>query len=559
LRLFDLRLLRAARSARAALAVAIGLGVLSAALAIAQAALLADAISRAFLGGAAIAALAGTLALLAAVLLGRATAAWAGESLSRRCSAGVKSALRRQVLSAALEPLPRSIPDRSRADVVSVVTRGLDALDEYFSGTLPQLVLSVLVPVAVVGAAASVDLVAAATIGLTIPVMVLFMVLIGSFTAERRRRRWTALTRLSHAFLDVVAGLPTLRVFGRSATQRRALDVVTDAYRRESLSTLRIAFLSSFALELGATLSVALVAVGVGLRLVAGELDLRTGLFVLVLAPEAYLPLRQFAAHYHASQGGLAAADAAFGIIEAAAGTSETSPTAVPRAATPRPPMEVRVRDLGVEHPGRDLEAPSGAGLTLRSGEVVAVVGPSGAGKTTLLECLARLVAPTRGEILITGADGLARPLDALDRADWWRSLGWVPQRPFLFAGSVTENVRLGDARSSEEAVQSALSRVGLGRLDPGMQLGEGGTGLSSGERRRLAVARAILRNPAVLLLDEPTAGLDAHSEGLVLRAVRDAAARGAAVLLVAHRPAAIAAADRSVLLRSRAVAREAA
>ena len=549
MRSLDGRLLRSARPARVALAAAVLLGVLTAGLAIAQAAVLADAISSAFLRGATDAAISNDLVLLAALLVARACAGWASESVAQRCSAGVKSSLRRLVLAAALSPGSQQ-PETRRGDVVTLVTRGLDALDPYFARYLPQVALSLIVPLAVVVAAGTVDLVAAATIALTIPLMVVFMVLIGMATGRRSRRRWLALTQLSRHFLDVVAGLPTLKVFGRSRAQLRALDETTDAYRHESLATLRLAFLSSFALELGATLSVALVAVGVGLRLVAGDLDLRTGLFVLVLAPEAYLPLRQLSQHYHASEQGRAAARAAFEIVDAAPQVARggLQPPDVSRGG-------LSIEALSMVHADREVAAPSGAGLTVRGGEIVAITGPSGAGKSTLLTCVAGLVTPTDGRITVFDAGGAAVPLGAIDREAWWRAIAWVPQSPFLFAGSVAENVRFGDDSATDAEVSAVLARVGLAGIAPGARLEEGGLGVSSGERRRVAMARALLRRAAVLLLDEPTAGLDGVAEAAVLAAIREEADRGAAVLLVAHRPAAIAVADRVVPVRAAALA----
>ncbi len=338
MRAFDPRLLRHARATGVAMAAAVAFGIVGAGLAIAQAALLGSAISAAFLAGAGIADLSNLLVALALVLAARAAVTWAQESVAARCAASVKSNLRLRLVERAAAARPGRAGEPRSGEVVALVTRGLDALDPYFSRYLPQLALAAIVPAAVVVALAFADWVAALTVALTVPLIPVFMALIGRATDRRTRRRWAALARLSNHFLDVVAGLPTLRVFGRAHAQLASLEKVTDDYRRVSLATLRIAFLSAFALELLATLSVALVAVGVGLRLVEGSLDLRTGLFVLLLAPEAYLPLRQLGVHYHASEEGLAAASAAFAIIERPAAAKP--PASAPARAKPARPVD---------------------------------------------------------------------------------------------------------------------------------------------------------------------------------------------------------------------------
>ena len=539
----DPRLLRYARATAVALSAAVALGLVTAALAIAQAALLASAISAAFLGGADVPAVGSTLAALAAVLAARAVVAWAQESVAQRCSASVKSSLRIRLLERAASLGPRWTSEARSGEIVALATRGLDALDAYFARYLPQLVLAAIVPCAVVISLALADWVAALTVALTVPIIPIFIALIGAATERRKRRRWDALTRLAHQFLDLVAGLPTLRAFGRAHAQLGLLRRVTDDYRRESLATLRVAFLSAFALELVATLSVALVAVGVGLRLVDGGLDLQTGLFVLVLAPEAYLPLRQLGAHYHASEEGLAAATAAFEIIETNAGPAGGS------RGLPAGGLVVEVDGVSVAQAGRELLAPFGATFVARPGEVVALAGPSGVGKTTLLHVVLGLVPADSGRVLLGGV-----PVDEVDLAAWHRRVAWVPQHPFLFPGSVAENVRLAAPGASDGAVLAALAAVGLRDVDPAAPLGEAGSGVSSGQRRRIGVARALVRDADVLLLDEPTAGLDAESEATVLAAIRASARDGGrSVILVAHRPGALAIADRVVPIVARA------
>jgi thiol reductant ABC exporter CydD subunit len=543
------RLLGLSRAAVVQLCVSVLLGVIMAALAIAQAALLAEAISSTFLAGAGLAGLTATLLALGAVLIVRALTAWAGEASAYRAAASVKARLRATILERGVQLGARQADGSGSAEIVALATRGVDALDAYYARYLPQLPLALIVPVAVVLAIAGADLVAALTVGLTVPLIVVFMVLIGRAVEGRRRSRWQALTRLAHHFLDVVQGLSTLKVYGRAKAQVDALERVTDAYRVETMASLRTAFLSAFALEFFATLSVALVAVGIGIRLVEGSLDLRTGLFVLILAPEAYQPLRQLGVHFHASEEGRAAIRAAFELIDSpvpAAGSRVDLPDL--RTAT------LRVDGVAVCQPGRDLLAPAAASFEVRPGEIVALTGPNGAGKSTLLLAILGLVRVDTGSICLVGEDSVSISIAEVDPIAWRRHVAWVPQVPFLAAGTLADNVRLIAPEASDATAREALDAVGLSGFLLSYPLGEGGLGLSSGERRRLAVARALARDPAVLLVDEPTAGLDEETERGVLAAVaRRAREAGSIVVLVAHRPAAIALADRVVEVRSSA------
>jgi len=538
----DRRLVASSGVAIRSVAAAIGLGVATAVLAVAQAWLLAHAIAGAFQDGLTVAALATPLAALAVVLAGRAALAWAGEAIAQRISSGAKSDLRRRLLARAIDLGPRWASEARSGELVVLATRGLDALDGYFARYLPQIGLALIVPAVVVICLATADLVAAATVLLTAPLIPVFMVLIGRASAAQRKRRWTTLSRLAHRFLDVVEGLPTLRAYGRAGAQVDALRRSTDTYRRETMATLRVAFLSALALELLATLSVALVAVGVGLRLVEGWLTLETGLFVIVLAPEAYLPLRRLGAEYHASEEGLAAASAVFAVLDAdlLPGGDDVD---VPRLDG----GYLEVDQVSILAPGRDVAAPARASFRVSPGEIVALLGPSGSGKSTLLAAILALIPPTSGSVVVVGGDGRSTRVEDLDGRAWRRRLAWLPQHPFLFAGTVADNVRLVTPDASDEAIVAALSSVGLESLELHRELGEGGRGLSSGQRRRLGLARVLLRRAPILLLDEPTAGLDAEAEAVVLRAIRAEADRGAAVVLVAHRPAAAAVGDRLV------------
>ncbi|NLU69612.1 thiol reductant ABC exporter subunit CydD [Streptomyces sp. HNM0574] len=541
----DPRLLRHARSTRLFLVASVLLGLAGAGLVIGQAMLIAEVVVGAFQQGDGTADLRTPLLLLVAVSLGRALVGWLTELAAHRCSASVKSQLRGKLMAHAVRLGPAGatatgpdgapLPARNTGELATLVTRGVDALDDYFSRYLPQLGLAVVVPVAVLARIVGSDWISAAVIAGTLPLIPVFMTLIGWATQEKMNRQWRLLSRLSGHFLDVVAGLPTLKVFGRAKAQAENIRAITDDYRRATLRTLRIAFLSSFALELLATISVALVAVGIGMRLVHGELDLYTGLVILVLAPEAYFPLRQVGAQYHAAAEGLAAADEVFTVLETTPPRHGTTPAPDLRGTT------LHLDSLVVRHPGRTTDSLPATSLDVAPGETVALVGPSGAGKSTLLAALLGFARPASGAVRAGELD-----LADLDPESWHRQIAWVPQHPHLFAGTVADNVRLAAPDADEAAVRAALREASAEDLDPALVLGDEGHGLSAGQRQRVALARAFLADRPLLLLDEPTAALDGATEESVVDAVRRLA-RGRTVLLVVHRPALLAVADRVV------------
>ncbi|GGX35076.1 thiol reductant ABC exporter subunit CydD [Streptomyces chryseus] len=541
----DPRLLRYARATRFFLAAVVVLGLAGAGLVVAQAMLIAEVVVGGFERGLDGAALRTPLLLLAVVALGRALVSWLTELAAHRASAAVKSELRGRLLERAAALGPGWLSGQRAGSLVALATRGVDALDDYFSRYLPQLGLAVVVPAAVLARIVTEDWISAAVIVGTLPLIPLFMVLIGWATQARTDRQWKLLSRLSGHFLDVVAGLPTLKVFGRAKAQADSIRTITAEYRQATMRTLRIAFLSSFALELLATLSVALVAVGIGMRLVHGDLDLYTGLVILVLAPEAYLPLRQVGAQYHAAAEGLAAAEEIFDVLE-------TEPRE-PAGGGDAPLGTLRVEGVTVRHAGRTEASLDSASLVVREGETVAVVGPSGAGKSTLLNVLLGFVPVDEGRVVVGDGPG-AVDLAAVSMERWRERIAWVPQRPYLFAGTVADNVRLARPDADAAAVTAALRDAGaydfVTALPEGAEtrLGEDGAGLSAGQRQRLALARAFLADRPLLLLDEPTAGLDGETEAGIVDAVRRLAA-GRTVVLVVHRPALLAAADRVVEL----------
>ena len=544
MRVLDQRLVRRARPVRRLLVVDAGLGVASAVLVLFQAALLARIVARAF-SGASLRAVLPDLVLLALTFVGRGALAWGFEVAGRRAASSVLSGLRRAVLERRLRCQPLALDGVESGEMAASTVQGIDGLEADFARYLPQVVLAAVVPVAVLAWVASIDLTSAGLMLLTLPLVPVFMWLIGRHTEERTRERWLALRLLSGHFLDVVRGLPTLRAFNRGQAQAAVLAGVGERYRRTTMATLRVAFLSGSVLELAATLGVALVAVTVGVRLTEGGLGLQAALTVLILAPELYLPLRQLAAQFHASADGLAVAERILELLEA-------PPAVVPSGRlVPRSPREapVRLESVSFAYPSRPDLVLDDFELELCPGETVALIGPSGAGKTTVASLLLRFAEPTSGRITIGGLD-LAECRTEL----WRRLIAWVPQRPTIFRGTVADNIRLGDAHASERAVHDAAILAGADRFIRALPrsyetvVGDGGRPLSAGERRRVALARAFVRDAPFVILDEPTADLDRTSAEVVAEAV-ERLRPSRTVLLIAHRPELVAHADRLVFL----------
>lgn len=524
------RLLKHARATRRFLVATVIVGVLTALLLVAQARLIADWVTLAFDISAFPPGWRTALLLLALVFLGRGLLAWVNSWLAHRSAASVKSVLRRDVLAARLSaPMGAA----SSASLMRVVTQGLDALDGYFAKYLPQLGLAVTVPFLVGGVILLADWQSALIIALTLPLIPVFMALIGWTTETATKHSYAVADRLANHFADLIAGLPTLQAFARARAQKRGVELNEEQYRGATMRVLYVSFLSAFALELLASLSVAIVAVTVGFRLVYGHVDFSTALFVLILAPEAFLPVRQVGVHFHDSVDGVAAADAAFEIIDAAT---------VHHGTLPVPDGTLALEDVSYTYSGAAEPAVEGLTLRVGPGEVVALSGSSGGGKSTALAMVMGFLAPSSGEVSVGGA-----PMTDLDIAAWRRRVAWVAQEPGLINGTVADNVMLGHPTARSEEVDDALAQAGAD-FAADKHVGDDGEGLSAGERRRVALARALLRirsgGARLLVLDEPTAGLDVETEARVIEAVR---ATGASALIVSHRAAVLAAADRVV------------
>ena len=533
----DPRLLRRARSSSGLLLVCVAIGLAIAACVLAQAVTLAVAITRVFLGGADFRDISKLLMLLAGLTVTRAALAYLQETAAARASAVVKSQLRRGLMHRVVAAGPSWLSDHRTGEITQLATRGVDALDPYFSRYLPQVVLTAIISPLFVVVIWATDWISGVVLVLTLPIILLFMVLAGTSAQRRADDQWRTLARMSNHFLDVVDGLTTLRVFGRARAQRLAVQSITHEYRRTTMGVLRLSFLSSFVLDLFASLSVAVVAVQVGLRLIGGSIELEVALIVLLLAPEAFQPLRTLGASYHAAAEGKSVSGRILDLLE------EPAPKPAGRTVC-APAVFVAVEHVSVRHADSAPCAPEPTSFELSKSELVALVGPSGCGKSTLLGVMLGFVSPSAGAVWMDDAS-----VAQAERQSWLGRIAWMPQRPTLVADTVADNVRLGAPDATDDEVASAMAAACCDGLDPRRRVAQNGADLSAGERQRIALARCFLRTErgaSLLLLDEPTAHLDAPTEQRVLAAIRRFGA-GRSVLMVAHRPAAIDFADRIV------------
>ncbi|WP_036508239.1 thiol reductant ABC exporter subunit CydD [Nocardioides sp. URHA0020] len=462
-------------------------------------------------------------AVVVAVAAARSLTGWTTDAMAARAAALVGSDVRRRVVGAILRD---GGAGRSTGELAGLATRGATAAEPYLTRYVPALVLAGVLPVVTLAAIATQDPMSALIVLVTLPLIPVFGILVGLATRDRAQLQWRALASLSGHFLDVMRGLPTLVAFRRAEAQSATIRSITDRYRRRTLQTLQIAFASSAVLELVATLSVALVAVTVGIRLSHGDLDLETALVVLLLAPEAYWPLRRVGAEFHAAAEGVATFEAASDLVDGADATPH------------RRPGSMRLEHVSVLRAGRAVPALDDVTLDLPDRGITAITGPSGCGKSTLLAVLAGLLEPTSGTVHGPTRDRIA----------------WLPQRPVFVSGTVADNLRLAVPDAPDDRLWEVLRRVALEErvrdLPAGLDtvLGEDGDTLSAGERARLALARVVLADRAWVLLDEPTAHLDPITEQVIADTVQELGTR-ASVVVVAHRPALVALADHTVTL----------
>jgi len=581
----DPRLLREVAAARQYVIWTALFGLVSAALVVAQALVVAGAVARLVSEGHS-PGLPRTLLTIAVLALLQAGAHYAQEVTAGRAAARTIATLRKRLITQIVARGPRALSGTTnktfsdpishssplehlaakRAEIATLATRGLDALEPYLTRYLPALLLSALVTPTLLVIVGVIDWVSLLICLVTVPLIPIFMWLIGKMAAGTSERRLLVVQKLGAQMLDIISGLPTLRAFGREGGLGARVRALGDSARKASMSTLRIAFLSSLALELLTTISVAMVAVGVGLRLAEGQMTLAAGLAVIMLAPEVFLPLRQVGAQFHASNDGVAAINATFDLL-----ASSTPPaTLAPESRTSgglvsnrpdRIPSAVVFRDVSVRSGERDGWAPAHLNARIplcgeQRGVITALVGPSGVGKSTTALLLLGLLQPDSGQVLVEFSDGSTTPLNQLPLQDWWSLIAWIPQRPAIEPGQLADVIGLGqDSATRNNAAKLTGFDAVIDSLPGGWNttVGVGGVGLSVGQRQRAALTAMTLAGPAkpIIVLDEPTAHLDAAAERAILDTMRAWRAAGRAVIVIAHRKTVVDIADQIIPITS--------
>ncbi|GAB6170638.1 thiol reductant ABC exporter subunit CydD [Paradesulfitobacterium aromaticivorans] len=565
--MLDKRMLGEAKGVAGYLALALGFAWLVSLGTVFQAKYLAMVVNGVFLAGNDLAQLWPWLKLTLLFMILRALWQWLSSVWAVRAAVRVKDSLRRRLLDRLFFLGPLYMRGEKEGELINLLTAGVDALEEYFARYLPQLALAALVPLTLLLFIFPVDFITGIIVLLTVPLIPLFMILIGKMADQKAKQQWQSLSRMSGHFLDMLKGLSTLKLFGRSRDQSRVIARISDAFRVETLAVLRIAFLSALVLEFMATISTALVAVSLGLRLVENRLSFVDAFFLLQIIPEVYLPLRQLGSSFHSAMSGVSAAEKVFAILEDEPSSQGGRVNGEGRDEAPFKVDEVQVEFREVtfayagetlgSQPGPSPLALAGVSFSLGSGQKIALMGPSGAGKTSIVNLLLKFAEPLAGEILVNG-----RLLRDLSRDEWYRNVAVVSQFPSLFSASVRDNIALGRRESSEEEIRQAARLAGaeefIARLPLGYetQVGEGGFRLSGGQAQRIALARAFLKNAPLLILDEPTAGLDVVAEARIEQALEELC-RGRTVLVIAHRLSNVQGADRILVLEQGKIVEE--
>jgi ATP-binding cassette, subfamily C, bacterial CydD len=475
----------------------------------------------------------------------RALLLWIGEILAQRGAAQIKAQLRNRLFHHVLRLGPAWSGREQSGELVATAVDGIEKLEDYFARYLPARLAMGIIPILLVLCVFAVDPLSGLVLCLTGPLIPIFMVLIGKRAETATRKQWKALSRLGAHFLDVLQGLKTLKVFGQSRVQGDRIRAVSDQYRKTTMDVLKVAFLSGFVLELAAAISTAIVAVEVGVRLIQGRLEFHPGLFVLLLAPEFYLPFRTLGARHHAGMEGVAAADRIYAILDTEPLATASGEMLVPPDCAP----EIRVDRLSYTYEGSQRPALDRLTATIEPGRITALAGPSGAGKSTFVNLLLRFLHYHDGELRLQGV-----PVHSIDPFQLRLKIALVPQHPHFFNATILDNLRLARPAASDAEIHKAIQDAGadsfIQSLPHGSRtlLGNNGARLSGGERQRLAMARAFLKDAPLLILDEPASALDPESEAAIHRALQQLAVHRT-VLIIAHRLATLRMAHRVLLL----------
>jgi ATP-binding cassette subfamily C protein CydD len=546
----DSRLLNEARAVRRWLGLTVALGWAAGVTIVLQARVLSRVVSQVFLGGKSLSGVGTLLAAFALMAATRAVLVWAGEVAANRAAGRVKRDLRERFLAHILALGPAYTRGERTGELVNTAVEGVESLDAYFSQYLPQLALTVLVPVTFLILILPLDVLSTVVLLLTAPIIPVFMILIGNLADALSRKQWQTLSRMSAYLLDALQGLTTLKLFGRAQEQVQVIAQISDHFRDTTLGVLRVAFLSALVQEMVATLSTAIVAVEIGLRLLYGHLSFEQALFVLILAPEFYLPFRLLGTRFHASVSGVMAARRIFEVLsrqgDQERGRHGDAQNRIP--LSPCHPVTLSFKDVSYAYDS-DRPALKGVSFVMEAGQRVALVGPSGAGKSTVAQLLLRFIEPQRGEISVNGVRLADVPAD-----EWRKCVAWVSQNPYLFNTSVAENIRMARPESAlgniMQAARLAHAHEFIEALPQGYDtvIGERGARLSGGQAQRIALARAFLRDAPLLILDEATSNLDPEIEDL-LREATERLMQGRMTLVIAHRLTTVYRADRIFVL----------
>ena len=543
------RLLNLARKSRPWLILTISLGFFSGLLTIFQARSVSQIVSRVFLDSQGLTDIMGLLQLTLALFTLRAILAWGSSISAKTIAVQIKGRVRKMLLDKLEELGPAYLQGEQSGEISNTVVEGVEALDAYFSQYLPQLVLSALVPLTILLFVFPMDLLSGFVMLVTAPLIPYFMYLIGSQAKIITDRQYGTLSRLAAGFLDSLQGLKTLKLYNQAKAQTEKIRQTSDQYRKTTMKVLQVTFMSALVLELLATLSTAVVAVEIGLRLLYFRVSLEQALFLLIIAPEFYIPLRQLGLRFHAGMEGQSAAERIFQILDKEP-LVERSRHYVRYKTTPTEFQELAFNNVSFSYPGERGNALKKISFQINRGEQIALVGASGAGKSTLANLLLGFFPPGEGELIIDGID-----LTDLDLKEWRKGIAWVPQKPNLFQDTIAANIRLAQPGASDGAVAAAASAAHLSEfieaLPEGYQtrIGEGGARLSGGQAQRLALARAFLKNAPILLLDEPTSQLDPVTESQLADSTR-ALMAGRTVITIAHRLNTVFQADRIIVLQ---------